>query len=104
VRTSQRIVLIVYILCFLFLSVIYVPYTAKLRDDYFHYYSSLWSPRSHPIIRKFDESNSIYSREWSIKVDTSLWSIEIITLSVICGVAFVLFRKSKEKESGTPPC
>ena len=67
-NTLRKIVLIIYAACFLFLSVIYVPYTAKAKDRYLQYYSSLWSPRHPKIIDYYAEEilNRVGSR-WSVK-------------------------------------
>ena len=86
----QKIILVFYLIAFIFLSVVYVPYTAKAGDRHLQYYRPLWSPK-HPDIEKVESYR--WASRWSIKVNTSFWLMEIATLSIVCGIAFILFAK-----------
>ena len=100
----QKIVLVIYAIGFVFLSVIYVPYTAKAKDRYLQYYSSLWSPRHPKIIDYYAEE--VLSKPpispWSVKLNTSIWALEISTLSIICGIGFILLGKQRAKKDAPP--
>lgn len=87
----QRIILVLYLVVLIFLSVVYVPHTLKLKDRYLQYYGSLWSPRDHPTILRLSQRG--YDLKGLIRVNISLWLMEITTLSIVCGILFILFKK-----------
>ena len=99
----QKIILIVYTIAFLFLSAVHVPYTATRKETplCLQYYSSIWSPRNHPVIKKSDAWRRKEGRAgvWLVKINTSFWFVEILTLSVVCAILFIISRKS----SHAPP-
>jgi hypothetical protein len=103
-NTLQKIVLIIYVISFVFLSVIYVPFTAKAGNRYLQYYSSLWSPRHSGIIDYYAEEilNKPPISAWSVKLDTPVWALEISTLSIVCGTAFILLGKQRERNHAAP--
>lgn len=99
-RVFQKIVLIIYVFGFLFLSLVYVPYTAKAGNLHLYYYRSLWSPRHFKTIDHYDEEvlNKPPISRWDVRLNTSTWVLEIVSLSLVCGVVFFLAGRRKQKD------
>jgi|GEM_PF-6858678 len=94
----QRVVLIIYVVSFLFLSVACIPYTAKAGNQHLFYYRPLWSPRHPKTIDYYDEEvlgKPPISR-WDVRLNTPIWALEIVSLSLVCGVAFFLTGQKRK--------
>jgi len=99
---TQRHILKIFAVAFFFFSICWVPckITLPIRLDsslyrFFYHYAPIWSQKS-----EFADGE--------VGVDTERLIIELITLTVICGVAFILANKPKmernEKDNAKPSC
>jgi len=74
-RLGQKVILIVYALCFIFLSIFFVPYNYGEKV-----------------------SNTSYGLLWSFgQINLKIWSMEIVTLSIVMAVIFICIGQDKKK-------
>jgi hypothetical protein len=74
-RLGQKIILIVYALSFIFLTIFYVPFK-RSQSDIVRSYGLLWSFR---------------------RIDLTIWSMEIVTLSIVMALIFIYIGQNKRR-------
>jgi len=97
---KQKLIFIIYLVLFLFLTVVFVPFTARVDKAYADYYASIFAPRQPILAGSYAQSMlSLHSyspaTSWcSVRLNVGALLLEIVALSVLFGGVFVLSRRA----------